>query len=60
LIHFVLIDFLENKNIYQENPEKIYEMEEIIAKFSNFTDDNVLDDEEEAKIREELKRLGYL
>jgi len=51
---------LENKNIYQENPEKIYEMEEIIAKFSNFTDDNVLDDEEEAKIREELKRLGYL
>ena len=60
MIHFVLIDFLENKNIYQENPEKIYEMEEIIAKFSNFTDDNVLDDEEEAKIREELKRLGYL
>ncbi len=29
-------------------------------KFSNFTDDNILDDEEEAKIREELKRLGYL
>jgi arylsulfatase A-like enzyme len=53
-------DTLENKNIYQENPEKIYEMEEIITKFSNFTDDNVLDDEEEAKIREELKRLGYL
>jgi arylsulfatase A-like enzyme len=53
-------DTLENKNIYQENLEKIHEMEEIITKFSNFTDDNVLDDEEEAKIREELKRLGYL
>jgi hypothetical protein len=35
-------------------------MEEIITKFSNFTDDNILDDEEEAKIRAELKKLGYL
>ena len=53
-------DTLENKNIYQENSEKIHEMEEIITKFSNFTDDSILDEEEEAKIREELKRLGYL
>ena len=34
--------------------------EKIITKFSNFTNNEVLDDEEEAKIREELKRLGYL
>jgi arylsulfatase A-like enzyme len=53
-------DTLENKNIYQENSEKIQEMEEIITKFSNFTNDDVFDDREEAKIREELKRLGYL
>ena len=53
-------DILENKNIYQENSEKIHEMEEIIAEFSNFTDDDVIDDKEEAKIREELKKLGYL
>ena len=53
-------DTLENKNIYHENLEKVHEMEEIIAEFSNFTNDNVLDGEEEAKIREELKKLGYL
>ena len=53
-------DTLENKNIYHENLEKIREMEEIIAKFSNFTNDHDLDDEEEAKIRAELKKLGYL
>jgi arylsulfatase A-like enzyme len=53
-------DTLENKNIYQENPEKIQEMEEIIAEFSNFENNEVIDDEEEAKIREELKKLGYL
>ena len=53
-------DTLENKNIYQENPEKIQEMEEIIAEFSNFENKEVIDDDEEAKIREELKRLGYL
>ena len=35
-------------------------MEEIIAEFSNFENKEVIDDEEEAKIREELKRLGYL
>jgi len=62
LIH----DTQENKNIYEENPEKIHEMEEIITEFSNFTnnevlnDTEVLNDEEEAKIREELKKLGYL
>ena len=28
--------------------------------FQILTDNNILDDEEEAKIREELKRLGYL
>jgi arylsulfatase A-like enzyme len=53
-------DTLENKNIYQENPEKIQEMEEIIAEFSNFEINEVIDEEEEAKIREELKKLGYL
>jgi len=53
-------DILENKNIYQENSEKIHEMEEIISEFSNFTSNEILNDEEEAKIREELKRLGYL
>jgi len=53
-------DILENKNIYQENSEKIQEMEEIITKFSNSLNNEVLNDEEEAKIREELKRLGYL
>jgi len=53
-------DTLENKNIYQENSEKIHEMEEIIAEFSNFENKEVIDEEEEAKIREELKRLGYL
>jgi arylsulfatase A-like enzyme len=53
-------DTLENKNIYQENSEKIQEMEEIITKFSNSLNNEVLNDEEEAKIREELKRLGYL
>ena len=59
-------DTLENKNIYKENPEKIHEMEEIIDEYSNFTNNEILNDEEilnpeeEAKIREELKKLGYL
>ena len=55
-------DTLENKNIYQENPEKIQEMEEIIAKFLNFENKEVIDDDadDDAKIREELKKLGYL
>jgi arylsulfatase A-like enzyme len=53
-------DILENKNIYKENSEKIQEIEEIITKFSNSVNNEVLNDEEEAKIREELKRLGYL
>ena len=34
-------------------------MEEIIAEFSNFENNEVIDEEEEAKIREELKKLGY-
>ena len=59
-LYDLIQDTLENKNIYQENSEKIHEMEEIIAEFSNFIDDVVIDDEEESKIREELKRLGYL
>ena len=59
-------DTLENKNTYKENPEKIHEMEEIIDEYSNFINNEILNDEEilnpeeEAKIREELKRLGYL
>ena len=41
-------------------------MEEIIDEYSNFINNEILNDEEilnpeeEAKIREELKRLGYL
>ena len=53
-------DALENKNIFQNNSKKIHEMEEIIAEFSNFENNEVTDDKEEAKIREELKKLGYL
>ena len=59
-------DTLENKNTYKENPEKIHEMEEIIDEYSNFINNEILNDEEilnpeeEAKIREELKKLGYL
>ncbi len=53
-------DVLENENICQKNSEKIHEMEEVITKFSNYKNNEVIDDEEEAKIREELKKLGYL
>ena len=53
------IDPLENKNIL--NSEKITEMENILSTFSNFESDiQEKDDEEEAKIREELKKLGYI
>ena len=64
-LYDLTLDTLENKNIYQENSEKIHEMEKFMDKFSNFTTDEVADNdvsdtEEEAKIREELKKLGYL
>jgi arylsulfatase A-like enzyme len=64
-LYDLTLDTLENKNIYQENLEKIHEMEKLIDKFSNFTNhnvaaDDVADTEEEAKIREELKKLGSL
>jgi arylsulfatase A-like enzyme len=64
-LYDLTLDTLENKNIYQENLEKIHEMEKFMDKFSNFTtdevtDNDVADTEEEAKIREELKKLGYL
>jgi arylsulfatase A-like enzyme len=52
-------DPLENQNIF--NLEKITEMENILTSFSNL-ESNIQDKDskEEAKIREELKKLGYL
>ncbi len=54
-------DGFENQNIFKKNLEKITEMEDILTNFSNFeSTTKIIDDDEEAKIREELKKLGYL
>ena len=52
-------DPLENQNIF--DLEKIRKMENILSTFSDF-ESNIQekDNEEEAKIREELKKLGYM
>jgi len=54
-------DPLENQNISQKNSDKITEMEDILINFLNFeSTTEIVSDDEEAKIREELKKLGYL
>jgi len=55
------LDPQENQNIFKQNLEKISEMEDIITNFSKFeSTEEIINDDEETKIREELKKLGYL
>ena len=55
------LDPQENQNIFKQNLEKTSEMEDIITNFSKFeSTEEIINDDEETKIREELKKLGYL
>ena len=54
-------DPLENNNIALSNPEIVKQMEMILTKIQNVpVKHNDITEDEEKKIREELKKLGYL
>ena len=59
-------DPLEEKNIAKDNPKKVQEMEEILNKlqtqrgFDNEKSEQILSTDEEKKIEEELRKLGYI
>ena len=54
-------DPFETNNIASQNPDIIEQMESLLKKYR--TDDNVPtdeNDEESLKIKEELKKMGYI
>jgi arylsulfatase A-like enzyme len=62
-LYDLINDPLENKNIANDEYLKVNEMENILSSITSFTTNTEkenLDDMEEQKIRDELKKLGYL
>ena len=61
-LYNLITDPYEIKNIAQDNSEIISNMEELLDNFKNISSSSkpILDQKEEQKINEELKKLGYL
>lgn len=62
-LYDLINDPLENKNIANYENTKVMQMEDILSSITSFTtniEKENIDEEEEQKIRDELKKLGYL
>jgi len=62
-LYDLINDPLENKNIVKNEAVKVKEMEDILSSITAFTTNikkENIDETEEQKIRDELKKLGYL
>ena len=62
-LYDLIDDPLENNNIANTEDTKVKEMEDILSSITSFTTNKKreeLDEAEEQKIHDELKRLGYL
>ena len=62
-LYDLINDPFENENIASDNEAKVNEMESILSSITSFTTDTKkenIDETEEQKIRDELKKLGYL
>jgi len=61
-LYNLITDPYEIKNIAQDNSEIISNMEELLDNFKNISSSSkpILDQKEEQKISDELKKLGYL
>ena len=62
-LYDLINDPLENKNIANYENTKVMQMEDILSSITSFTtniEKENIEEEEEQKIRDELKKLGYL
>ena len=53
-------DPLEQNNIATENPNLVDKMEQLLSKYRGIKNSEIHDDDETYKIKEELKKMGYI